>query len=402
MRKTVELADIDMLACAYLASQDNTQTDIARELGLSQTTVSRLLKEARNRGYLSVKSLFHEEKIGDDLLPKVRQRVFNREIVSSLHKIAEHYSVRHELVLRVFSSGSKDSSDEGMKIRIQEFSRLAAPLIKDLLMNIVSCGVSWGTTLGGVVTALSKALTDAPHAKKPITVIPLGGEPLGPVPNSYSSSYLAADLGKMLNGGAVRTLSLSMVPAFIPGDFEDKELDVVWKMIGLVEAYEQIFDSQHEQSPRSEQEKSLASQLEMILTSIGPAESLFGYIGRELFRSGMKIEELQKVAFGDICGVCIPRPGISEEGEKQLQIIAERWTGVRRKHLEDCANRAAKLKKPGVVVVAVGKKKAQFVLEIVKHGLVNILIVDDDLEEHLKLLVKEELSAIHSAAQTLV
>lgn len=398
MRKTMEL--IDLLACAYLASQGKTQIEIARELGLSQATVSRLLRDAREDDYLSVKVFFHEEKIESDLLAKVMQRVFNREIVNSLDEIAERYSGQRGLVLRVFSSGSKDSSEEGMKTRIQEFSKQAAPFIKDLLMNTASCGISWGTTLGGVVTALGKTLADAPHTKNPITVIPLGGEPLGLVPNSFSSSYLAANLGKIMNGETAQTPSIAMVPAFIPGDFNGTELDGVWKMIGLVEAYEQIFDSQHGQSQITR--KSLASQLEMILTSVGPAESLFGYIGRELSRSGMKIEELQKYAYGDICGVCIPRPGISKEGEEQLHIIADRWTGVRRKHLEDCANRAAKHKKPGVVVVAVGKKKAQFVLEIIKQGLVNTLIVDDDLEEHLKKLVKEELSSIRGAAQTLV
>ena len=50
MRKKTE--DIDKLACAFLASEGKNQVQIAERLKISQATISRLIVEAQNEGYL--------------------------------------------------------------------------------------------------------------------------------------------------------------------------------------------------------------------------------------------------------------------------------------------------------------------------------------------------------------
>jgi DNA-binding transcriptional regulator LsrR (DeoR family) len=392
--------DIELLACAYLAGEQKTQVEIATALGLSQATVSRLLREARKE-FLRDEVRFLREKVNAETMEKVIYRVSRRELGKELHNLSlKHAGIRGP-ILRVFPGGAKQGTVGGAESHLQEFSRQAAPFIRDLLLRIDLCGVSWGRTLSGLVSALQRILISPPRVDAPIKVIPLAGEPLGKAPSSFSSSSLAADLGRLLNGDNNDPLSLSTVPAFIPGDFTKAEWVGIWKLIRLADAYEKIFGNTAMRSnsatvapPRRNAPEPLVKKLDMILTSVGPGDDPFGYIGNELFRSVISKEELKELALGDICGVCIERPGLGRTGEETLAIVRERWTGIRIEHLKECVKRGAKSDHTtgplGVVVIAVGKSKAPSVLNVVKRGLVNILIIDDDLEEELDKLIKEK------------
>jgi DNA-binding transcriptional regulator LsrR (DeoR family) len=64
--------------------------------------------------------------------------------------------------------------------------------------------------------------------------------------------------------------------------------------------------------------------------------------------------------------------------------INDRWAGVRLEHLARCARAATGGEgRAGVIVLAVGRSKAEVVLECVRGGLVNELIVDHDLAQAL-------------------
>jgi DNA-binding transcriptional regulator LsrR (DeoR family) len=64
--------------------------------------------------------------------------------------------------------------------------------------------------------------------------------------------------------------------------------------------------------------------------------------------------------------------------------INDRWAGVRLEHLARCARAATGgAGRAGVIVLAVGRSKAEVVLECVRGGLVNELIVDHDLAQAL-------------------
>jgi DNA-binding transcriptional regulator LsrR (DeoR family) len=88
-----------------------------------------------------------------------------------------------------------------------------------------------------------------------------------------------------------------------------------------------------------------------------------------------------------MAGVLLPRRDISKKEQDTINKINERSTGIKREHLTQCAARARQTHMPGTVVIALGKNKANFVLESVKLGLVNHLIIDDDLENKLLSLL---------------
>jgi DNA-binding transcriptional regulator LsrR (DeoR family) len=43
---------------------------------------------------------------------------------------------------------------------------------------------------------------------------------------------------------------------------------------------------------------------------------------------------------------------------------------------------------PGVVIISGGRERAQFIYEIVKRGLVNHLIIDDELEKEMEAITQ--------------
>jgi DNA-binding transcriptional regulator LsrR (DeoR family) len=181
-----------------------------------------------------------------------------------------------------------------------------------------------------------------------------------------------------------------MVPAFIPDGFTRQELSGVRKLIELVRSYDQIFG----QKTPSQSETPLAEKLDMIVTSVGPAERPLGFGQGVLFETGrITFEELQKLVIGDVGGVCFARPDLSKTDSQTLARVNERWTGLRREHLLACAARARRSPDPfdgppGVVVISGGRARARVIYELVKLGLINHLIIDDELENELESITE--------------
>ena len=95
---------------------------------------------------------------------------------------------------------------------------------------------------------------------------------------------------------------------------------------------------------------------------------------------GVTKDELQGRAVGDIGGVFLPRSA----RDPVVRGINERWTGVRLEHLAGCARAAADDPgRAGVVVVAMGRAKAEVTHACVRAGLITELILDHDLAQAL-------------------
>ncbi len=402
MRRRIE--EIDLLACAYLFGEEkHQQQEIARTLHLSQATVSRLIEKARKE-FLRDEIRFLKDKIDNQTMEMILRRISRKDLGKKLEQLSLEHTGKRGPIVRVFSSGSRDDSPAGWEARLKVFSQNAAPYVKELLLRADLCGVSWGASLGNIVLALQKLSVPTPWSDtgRQIKVIPLCGEPLGNQPTSFSSSNLAADLEQLLNGNNKESLSLGMVPAFIPAGLTRAELKGVWKLIELVKAYDEIMGKHaenlgHRDSKKNnweERQAPLVDQLDMVLTSVGPSERLLGYGSSELLRTGdLDIRELQKLVLGDISGVFIPRPDLSASQRVKLKDLSKRWTGIKLEHLKNCSLSSFSsdpLKgKPGIVVVAIGKNKARFIYEGTKLNLINHLVIDDDLEEELERIVKK-------------
>jgi hypothetical protein len=171
-----------------------------------------------------------------------------------------------------------------------------------------------------------------------------------------------------------------MVPAFIPEGFTAAQLKGIWKLIGLVPSYKEIFGARGRSGRKTRQ---MSEQLDMILTSVGPANQVFGFGSSRLFETGkVSIERLQSLIVGEMGGVCFPRPDLTAAEKRELRSVETRWTGLNRATLEACSHAAdADPAKPGVVVVCGGAARARFVFEAL--AVINHLIVDEALAGEL-------------------
>ena len=118
-------------------------------------------------------------------------------------------------------------------------------------------------------------------------------------------------------------------------------------------------------------------------------------MGKLFESSDLKIDELAKLVVGDMGGVLFPRDRLTPKQKQKLETVAARWTGVTVDHLKRCSRRAHDQPHsfngpPGVVVICVGKARAPFLLEAVKQGIVNHLIIDDELQEELDKISREQ------------
>lgn len=137
----------------------------------------------------------------------------------------------------------------------------------------------------------------------------------------------------------------------------------------------------------------------MILTAAGTADRPLGLGGlrrHPLLGFGDKKDDknaslLTQAIFGDIGGVLIPRQPESDKrqdarAQKTLNDLTHRWTGLRIEHLSACATRAFEdpsKDRPGVTLLTFGADHSEIVIEAVRRGLANHLIIGSDLEQAL-------------------
>jgi hypothetical protein len=231
------------------------------------------------------------------------------------------------------------------------------------------------------------------------TVVPLAGDPQSADPADTGSSVIATDLSRLVNEILIEPhYSLGMVPAIIPEDFSKEELATVWKLIGKVDSYAQIWgrdETGHKVRP------GIIDSVDGIFTSVGPNRRPLGW-GKtsQLLRPDGIFKELPKLAYGDIGGVLIPRDRLTQDKKVMLEDVISRWTGLTLEDLKSCAARSAADRSntpiPGVVAICTGPERADFVFEVlqcaaVRPGIINHLIVDDVFAQRLLARIKDHL-----------
>lgn len=138
-----------------------TMESIAADLGISRSTVSRLLRDAREEGIVRI-----------SLHPPQRGRV--RDLA---HRIGDRYRVRCRIV------GTDPDSDE--RRRLQLVASAAAAMIDDLLEPDTQLGLAWGTTVAAIVEELR------PRPVPGMRVVQLNGAiGLGGTGQTYVSTML--------------------------------------------------------------------------------------------------------------------------------------------------------------------------------------------------------------------
>jgi hypothetical protein len=377
---------VDALAAAALAAQGKRQTEIAVALDLSQSAVSRLLQDVQD--YILVTRAFAWDRLPPAIQQEVRRRISHREIGGRVAYLAEQHGQPAPAV-HVVPLGEEEQTGQ----KFETFAAQAAFVLRDLLVDVRGrVGVAWGSTLWYVTLALRSILPHPFRKQDPIEFVPLCGDPLIDTLELYAdrtSSRIVSDLSKIVNGDETRPAWLGLVPAFIPRTFKRNEIRVIDRLIDLVPQYPRIFGPR---IPRARSAAPFAGDLNMIITAAGPAKRPLGF-GRNplLGLADRESKELAESIYGDIGGVLLPRladrPAAKGQGPAPHHLVVEltrRWTGLKIEHLKACAARAfaePSRARPGVTLFAFGADHAEVVIEAVRCGLANQIVIGSDLEE---------------------
>ena len=258
---------IDALSVAYLAAQGKTQIEISRILGLSQSVVSRHYSAVKDK---YIKTVFLEDQVKPDTLQEIQRRTSGHGLQDRLQKLAWKHGQEGPQVHSVFLP-----EDHQGNPNFEMFAPRAAPFVYNLLKQArKTVGVAWGSTLWHTTQHL-RTFVEAPWRKDlPIEFIPLCGDPLvdSLVAKRYAdrtSSRIASELSKIVNGDELRSVWLGLVPAYIPRTFDKYQREVIDRFIDLSPHYGRIFGPRDGSTPA---ERPLAEDLDMILTAAGSSE----------------------------------------------------------------------------------------------------------------------------------
>jgi hypothetical protein len=377
MIKAKSQPSLDALVVAYLFAQDKTQAEIADSLNVSQSKVSRLLNEGGCH-YVEKRLRFRRELVDEDTWRQVLRKVSPRTLSDKIGAWATRHGQPSPVVH--FTAGEPAAGQD----RYKAFASEAAPIVGDLLKNVGgTVGVAWGNTLWHVAQELRQLSPQSPWRQHDaFDIVPLCGDPLMDSDEEFAdrtSSRIASELNRIVNGDTRHSVWLGLVPAFIPRTFQRRDTQVIRRYVDMVPQYRRVFGN-----------PSLGSDLHMILTASGSAQYPVS-VGKSVLLGLQKREAalLTRSVYGNIAGVLLPRrEDAPPRGAALVRELTEHWTGLKVDHLKACAEAAFKggspAGRPGVTVVSFGGDRAEVILEAIRQGLVNHLIISPELEAALE------------------
>ena len=376
------------LAAYYKAADPSlTQQAIGSRANLgTQAQVSRLLAEARSKGYL--REVF---EFPADMPPDERNRL-QRWLEQSFYK--QHAPLEAALAkrardlcrtrsdggnpfkrLHVVATPEWHEGDE--KARADAFGAFganAAEIAAGYVDEADSCSVAWGRTIDATVQRI-RSRGKLPGPGK--VFMPIAGEPINYEPNGVSPSDAARILAAAWPGSEP-PLSLRGGPARIPKSVYEHDRDgIAREMASYSRNYRRIFA----------RPGGLIENVAMILTGIGDATTSkrTGEQADPWYWETADAEDpdVLGLAVGNIGGVWIASDGLAEPDVNKVEQVNKRWLGAQHEDFRRCSLSGGESGRPGVVVLAVEPEKAAIVLEALY--LVNVLIISRQLADTLAL-----------------
>ena len=383
-RKSDPSRELHILQAAYLRGQYNlSQADIGRILGgFSQAHVSRLLKLAEKKGYLVTTVRFVGDDVAEADLASLRRLHESPPLALALEALERHDGSPMPRV-HVFDSGSRADSEAAQAGRRRRFGRAAAGRLQELLREVSSVGVTWGSTVAGLIEGLANLRTTNTH-EADLTIVPVCAELLGLASPEYSSTRLSIRLGEIVDRPVVDPFSLSGVAAYLPRSLGEEKSAVIREFVSDSDSYRRIFG----------RPDPLVERLDGLITSLSSSGRPIGGDCAELIRAGgIDADTLSALIAGDIGGALLPRESLARDQRRLLDELDRMWTGIGLEHIAAIARRARTSGRGiGCVVVAVGRERAAVAFEAMRRGLVNELLVDHDLAAELERIVRRHLA----------
>lgn len=401
--------DIEFQAqiAAWLFDKMNfKQEQIAEHLGIRQPDVSRRLKLAEERGWLSRPTFLRARDISDQRLQEIENSFYQK--LPDLRRCIDRLSRQRRPMdappqVHVFYSGPTATDKAGYHKRQQLFGWNAALYVRELIPRMHRIGVAWGKTIARLIDGLRPL---DPKFDRRTLFFPVSGEPLREHGAENSATTLAARLQEFVTGEPHDGPGLNMVIPCIP-DFFDVSVtsEIKQSLLGQVAGYRRIFLGEAS-------EGRLIDEIDTLITGVGTASKtstdpwLIERVNAMQNAPPLTREDFEAYTFGDIGGVYLLRPDLAERialrnaktgaltgnalserkaiVEAKVKRINTQWTGIQREHVARCAERARSSQQtPGVIVLAVGRAKSGIVIEAVNQSLVNHLLIDQDLADAL-------------------
>lgn len=311
---------------------DLTQEQIARRVGVSRSNISRMLKEARERGIVEIR-VHH---------PLRTAPVLQQALQAAL-------PLQEALVLTAADDEAPRLAGgvDGRAVS-RQLGALAARYLNERIADEAIVGVGWGSTVYDVVTS------GYFHRKRGISVVQLMGSVGGATPD-IDGGQVASRLGRAL-GGNVYYLQAPMV------------VTDAGVRAGLL----------RDQHIRKTME--MARRADILLFSVGAVTQASG-----IFRAGYLTEaDLEYIqgqgAVGDICGIYFRQDGAPCSLELEERTIAASGDMMRNAPLR--------------VGVGWGAAKALPSIGAIRAGLINVLVTEEECaREILDILETERVDA---------
>ncbi|MGO2638240.1 MAG: sugar-binding transcriptional regulator [Enterococcus viikkiensis] len=152
--------------------QELTQAQIAKELSIYRTTVSRMISQAKKQGIVEIK-INHFDSALFELEEKLKQKFALKAV---------------ELV-----SNEQDASEEDKEKRLSE---VAGAWLRRQLTDELVVGLSWGASVGNAINKIE------PKQLSKVVVVPVAGGP-SHINSRYHVNTLVYELARKLNGRSV-------------------------------------------------------------------------------------------------------------------------------------------------------------------------------------------------------
>jgi DNA-binding transcriptional regulator LsrR (DeoR family) len=324
----------DRLQLADVARQyyleDLTQEQIARGIGVSRSYVSRMLKEARERGIVEIR-IHHPLRT----VPDLGQRLLDVLPLSDTLVLAAAEESR----------GAPPEPDASGNVA-QQLGALAARYLNERIVDHAIVGVGWGTTVYHVVSS------GYFRRKQGVSVVQLMGSVGGATPD-IDGGQVASRLGRAL-GGKIYYLQAPMVvtdAGVRAGLLRDQHIRKTLEM---------------------------ARRANVLLVSVGAVTQASG-IFRAGYLNDTDLEYIQgQGAVGDICGVYFRQDGSPCSLELEERTVAAGGDAMRRAPLR--------------VGVGWGAAKALPSIGAIRAGLINTLVTDESCAREMLDIISGEIA----------
>lgn len=374
------------LATAAILYQENDskQNALMRHFDISQSSASRLIARAIELGLVSIKVELSRKPAHRSLFDEARQLSLND---GGLHETANAWSKPTGVTVREVRT---------FPTELERFcSAVAAPVGQLFEQSKLGIGISLGRTIANVIREMPRTGVRISH---PVKVVPLSGDPVHLINLNYqqqTASLLAGELVQraFAPGSSSEQPVLTGVPCYLPIRFQGqgKKNSPVEEYLNAIPGFQKVFGgTQHNDN--------FLRQVDTALVGVGvitdndkdnTQDLQTGVFIREIILAEQRESaksELERIIDGELGGVLLPKPRLSDSDRLLLAGYKRGWLGIQENELRSLAQSASTNGQPGVILVARGAAKAEAVRAATKLGLINVLFVDLALAAALKKL----------------